>query len=175
MGFQFLGRPELSEALALMCPGTSFRCDTNPETGEFDYDHVHWQIHDGIDWTPPPKEEVEAYLTKIQDEWDLKVKYSVLRQRAYPDVAELADAIYWQQEGDNSKMEAYLQKVADVKSLYPKNDPTIEWRGSALGTIKGPFPSAEYMQNPAISLPEKTYDYTHPDVIIGPGHSIQPE
>lgn len=158
-GFSFNTRPELAEALALMCPGSHFRCDINPETGEYDYDHVVWENPANIDWTPPSKESVEAYLQQIQEEWDEKVKYKQLRAIAYPDLTELADAMYWQMQGDSTKMEAYLEKVAAVKEQFPKNDPTLPWRGSALGTIKGAFPDYTIMQNPSISLPTETFPY----------------
>ena len=45
---------------------------------------------------------------------------SALRAKAYPSQADLADAIYWQARGDNSKMEAYLAKCDAVKVMYPK-------------------------------------------------------
>lgn len=54
-----------------------------------------------------------------------KVDYRERRRAEYPPVTQLADALYWQQNGDPSKMEAYLAKVAAVKAKYPKpNDRT---------------------------------------------------
>jgi len=44
-----------------------------------------------------------------------------LRRAAYPPLADLADALYWQSQGDNSKMDAYNAKIAAVKARYPKN------------------------------------------------------
>jgi hypothetical protein len=32
----------------------------------------------------------------------------------------LADAVYWKENGDNTKMEAYLAAVEAVKAEYPK-------------------------------------------------------
>ena len=46
--------------------------------------------------------------------------YAELRRREYPPLAELADALYWQAEGDGSFMERYLEKCAMVKVTYPK-------------------------------------------------------
>jgi len=46
--------------------------------------------------------------------------YASRRRAAYPPEGELADAIYWQAKGDNSKMEAYLAKVDAVKDRIPK-------------------------------------------------------
>lgn len=54
-----------------------------------------------------------------------KADYRVKRRGEYPSLVDLADALYWQQNGDPSKMEAYLAKVAAVKEKYPKpNDRT---------------------------------------------------
>jgi hypothetical protein len=167
-GFHFSNRPELVEALALMCPGSSFRSDMNPETGEYDYENIHWQIQDGVDWTPPPKEAVLAYLEKIQLEWDTKVKYQVLRKDQYPDLNELADAVYHQSQGNNAPMEAYVAKVQAVKDQYPKNDPTLDWRGSASGTTRGAIPLPSFQQNPNISLPTEVYTYQGPGVVVHP-------
>jgi hypothetical protein len=44
-----------------------------------------------------------------------------LRREAYPPLEDLADALYWQAQGDNSKMEAYHAKITAVKELYPKS------------------------------------------------------
>lgn len=46
--------------------------------------------------------------------------YRQLRRHAYPSAAELADALYWQAKGDDSKMTEYLQKCEAVKLRYPK-------------------------------------------------------
>lgn len=167
-GFSFTTRPDLVEALALMCPGASFRSDMNPDTGEYDYENVHWQIQDGVTWTPPSKEAVYAYLEKIQLEWDTKVKYQVLRKDQYPDLNELADAVYHQSQGNNAPMEAYVAKVQAVKSQFPKNDATLDWRGSASGTNRGPIPLPSFQQNPNISLPTEVYTYQGPGVVVHP-------
>lgn len=167
-GFSFNTRPDLAEALALLAPGASFRVDINELTGEYDYEGVVWDIAEGVDYTPPSKEVVEAYLEKIQLEWDTQVKYSVLRKDAYPSLEELADAVFWQAQGDNTKMEAYVAAVQAVKDTYTKNDPTLEWRGSASGTNRGALPSRAFQQNPNISLPDTVYTYTAPGVIVSP-------
>ena len=43
-----------------------------------------------------------------------------LRQALYPPLADLADALYWQSKGDNSKMDAYNAAVEAVKQRFPK-------------------------------------------------------
>jgi hypothetical protein len=46
--------------------------------------------------------------------------YIAKRQAEYPTLADFADAYYWSQNGDNTKMTAYLEKCDEVKSKYPK-------------------------------------------------------
>ncbi len=162
-GFRFNTRPQLVEALALMCPGASFRSDQNPETGEYDYDHVVWAIPDGVDWTPPSKEAVEQYLTQIQTEWDTYVKYQQLRKFAYPDIGEQMDALWHaMDEGVLPKIEPMYSDIKAVKEQFEKNNPDLPWRGSARGTILGAYPSYEVAHNPAISLPPTMYEFPVP-------------
>lgn len=44
------------------------------------------------------------------------------RQRApeYPPISDLADALYWASQGDDSKLDAYYAACAAVKAKYPK-------------------------------------------------------
>jgi len=42
------------------------------------------------------------------------------RQREYPPFADLADALYHQSKGDETKLTAYLAKCEAVKTKYPK-------------------------------------------------------
>lgn len=67
----------------------------------------------------PNKAEIDAEAARLNDDWVSK-EYQRLRQPEYPTLDKLADAIYWQQQGDNSKMEAYLALVDEVKNKYPK-------------------------------------------------------
>ncbi len=46
--------------------------------------------------------------------------YRRQRQPEYPPLQDLADALYWQSKGDNTKMEAYLAACEAVKQKYPK-------------------------------------------------------
>lgn len=68
---------------------------------------------------PPTVDEIVAKCEDIKAEWEA-TQYQRDREPEYPPLAELADAIYWQQKGDNSKMEAYLAKVEAIKTKYPK-------------------------------------------------------
>lgn len=42
------------------------------------------------------------------------------RKRAYPPLADLADALYWHANGRPELLAAYLADVAAVKASYPK-------------------------------------------------------
>jgi hypothetical protein len=42
------------------------------------------------------------------------------RLAAYPPLSDFADAYYWQQMGDPSKMQAWRDRVTAVKKAYPK-------------------------------------------------------
>lgn len=46
--------------------------------------------------------------------------YAEQRQRAYPPLTELADALYWLNQGNDAPMRAYLATVAAVKARFPK-------------------------------------------------------
>jgi hypothetical protein len=67
----------------------------------------------------PTKDEILAERTRIQAELNSTL-YQRKRQPEYPPLGELADAIYWQNNGDDTKMTAYLAKVQAVKDKYPK-------------------------------------------------------
>lgn len=80
--------------------------------------------YEGIIWKDenipqPTKEDVESRIRDLQAISD-SVEYQNLRREEYPPLAELADAIYWQSQGDESKMIIYLAQVAAVKNKYPK-------------------------------------------------------
>jgi len=46
--------------------------------------------------------------------------YLVLRANEYPPLTDLADAMYWSSQGDNTKLEAYYAACEAVKLKYPK-------------------------------------------------------
>ena len=47
-------------------------------------------------------------------------QYQRDRRPEYPDLADLADALYWSNQGDNTKLDEYYAKVSAVKTKYPK-------------------------------------------------------
>ena len=62
---------------------------------------------------------VDAAAAEIQAELDA-TQYQRDRQPEYPDLADLADALYWSNQGDNTKLDEYYAKVSAVKTKYPK-------------------------------------------------------
>ena len=46
--------------------------------------------------------------------------YQRNRQPEYPSLATLADALYWSNQGDNTKLDEYYAACAAVKAKYPK-------------------------------------------------------
>ena len=42
------------------------------------------------------------------------------RSLLYPPLADLADALYWNSKGDNTKLDAYYAACEAVKTKYPK-------------------------------------------------------
>ena len=66
---------------------------------------------------------VDAAAAEIQTELDA-TQYQRDRQPEYPALADLADALYWSNQGDNTKLDEYYQACAAVKAKYPK--PEVE-------------------------------------------------
>ena len=62
---------------------------------------------------------VDAAAAEIQAELDA-TQYQRDRKPEYPALADLADALYWSNQGDNTKLDEYYAKVSAVKTKYPK-------------------------------------------------------
>jgi hypothetical protein len=80
--------------------------------------------YSGLEWTDqtqtqPTESEILAEIDRLKDHYET-VKYQDLRRLEYPPLADLADALYWQAQGDSTKMAAYLSAVQDVKDKYPR-------------------------------------------------------
>ena len=60
-----------------------------------------------------------ARIAELQADYAAK-QYQRDRQPEYPSVADLADALYWSNQGDNTKLDEYYQACAAVKAKYPK-------------------------------------------------------
>jgi hypothetical protein len=81
------------------------------------YDTLNWLDES----TPPTREEVDAEVARLQNLWT-STQYQRDRALEYPPMADYLDAVYWQSQGDATKMTAYLAAVEAVKSKYPKGN-----------------------------------------------------
>jgi len=88
-----------------------------------------WVIRgEEIEWldetqTQPTETEIQTERTRLQAEYDATA-YQRNRQPEYPSLADLADALYWSNQGDNTKLDAYYAACAAVKAKYPKPEVT---------------------------------------------------
>lgn len=69
--------------------------------------------------TEPTEAEIQAEIVRLQADYDSK-QYQRQRQPEYPSLATFADAYYWAQKGDNTKMDEYVAACDAVKAKYPK-------------------------------------------------------
>jgi len=104
-------RPELyAKAIQTLVPGKGFGVKGS------DYSTLQFPDETVV---KPAEEDIMALALQYQEEYDA-LEYQRLRAIEYPSLAELGDAIYWQSQGDDSKMEVYLVAVEAVKLKYPK-------------------------------------------------------
>ena len=82
----------------------------NDGTGAFDADGNQIELDQAL---------VDAAAAEIQAELDA-TQYQRDRQPEYPSLATLADALYWSNRGDNTKLDEYYAACAAVKAKYPK-------------------------------------------------------
>ena len=77
-------------------------------------------IEEWVGGDPQPTE------AELQAAWDAYVaeqaatEYQRNRQPEYPSLVDLADALYWSNQGDNTKLDEYYAACAAVKAKYPK-------------------------------------------------------
>ena len=69
--------------------------------------------------TKPTETELQAEIVRLQAQYDAN-EYQRQRAPEYPPLTDLADALYHQSKGDETKMTAYLAKCEAVKQKYPK-------------------------------------------------------
>lgn len=110
-----------AKALTKLRPGAEFTIDgadilweNNPAINQLYPKNVVWYTQT----KQITKEEYDAILPEVIDE-ELK-PYQFERMNAYPPMTELADALYWQSKGDETKMQKYLAEVEAVKTAFPK-------------------------------------------------------
>jgi hypothetical protein len=86
---------------------------------------AEWVLRgDVLEWmdsnqTEPTEAEIQAEIVRLQADYDAK-QYQRDRQPEYPSLATFADAYYWAQKGDNTKMDEYVAACDAVKAKYPK-------------------------------------------------------
>ena len=88
--------------------GTVFHIDDS--TGAFDANGNQIALDQSL---------VDAAAAEIQAELDA-TQYQRNRQSEYPSLETFADAYYWAQKGDNTKMDEYVAACDAVKAKYPK-------------------------------------------------------
>ena len=79
--------------------------------------------HSIVEWDGPNAEPTEAELQAAYDAYvaeQAATEYQRNRQPEYPSLATLADALYWSNQGDNTKLDEYYAACAAVKAKYPK-------------------------------------------------------
>jgi hypothetical protein len=82
----------------------------NDGTGAFDADGNQIELDQALVDAAAAELAAEAAATQYQRD----------RQPEYPSLATLADALYWSNQGDNTKLDEYYQACAAVKAKYPK-------------------------------------------------------
>jgi hypothetical protein len=83
------------------------------------------KTYEGLNWldqeqTKPTVQEINTEIERLKQE-ELDKYYQQLRVQEYPPLSEFADAMYWQNHGDSTKMTAYLAACEAVKQKYPKD------------------------------------------------------
>jgi len=100
----------LSEALTSLYPGAHWTCRNH------DYELLDWT---DTSISKPSKAIIDAEIIRLQSEYDAQ-EYARNRIKEYPPLTDLADALYHQSKGDETKLTAYLAKCEAVKQKYPK-------------------------------------------------------
>ena len=72
-----------------------------------------WKMPDRIAFDP--RNDDQRYLDELE-------AFRKTRAQSYPPIEELADALYWQAKGDNTKMLSYLAACEAVKQKIPKKE-----------------------------------------------------
>lgn len=100
----------ITEALRSLRPTASFT--------------VVGETYEGITWLDaatkmPSRLEVEEEVARLKTQRELNA-YKEKRRLEYPPMSDYLDAVYWQSQGDDSKMIEYWAKIEAVKEKYPK-------------------------------------------------------
>jgi len=95
---------DIAQALQKLRPGANF------DVAGGTYADINWTRETIL--SKPTEQEVNDTITANQ--------YKTDRQRKYPPLADLADAIYWNEKGDATKLTTYIAACDAVKTAYPK-------------------------------------------------------
>lgn len=101
---------DITKALVNLRPGAQWSLNGDEYEGLVWLDEIQ---------TKPTEEEVNQEIERLKAEYEKK-KYQRLRASEYPDLKELADALYWSSKGDNTRLDEYYAKCEAVKLKYPK-------------------------------------------------------
>lgn len=101
-----------TDALLSLRPGSEWTLYGN------DYSKLIWHHTDS---EPPTEQELLNEVARLQQAWTA-TEYQRQRAKEYPSLQDLADALYWQAQGNLQPMTDYLAACAAVKALYPKGD-----------------------------------------------------
>ena len=102
----------LSEVLAVLRPNSTWSIKDNGREQTVNYAENNELPY------PTESELLAAQETYLAQK--AATQYQRDRHPEYPDIADLADALYWSNQGDNTKLDEYYTKVSAVKTKYPK-------------------------------------------------------
>lgn len=101
----------ISKAINSLYPTAQFVIENE------DYSRIRWIANRPEEFAT--LEELEAEVARLE-QIEAANAYQQQRKYEYPPLADLADALYHQANGNNAKMEAYLAACEAVKLKYPK-------------------------------------------------------
>lgn len=97
-----------TQAISNLIPGIGFSIDN--------CDYSTLSVTEG---DTPSEKNINKEYDRLLQEYNNE-EYQRLRESEYPSLADFADAYYWAQKGDNTKMKEYVAKCDAVKNKYPK-------------------------------------------------------
>jgi len=101
-----------ADAIESLCPGSEWTIYGN------DPDQIIWHKPPAL---IPTKDELVAEVARLQADYDAKL-YQRQRAPEYPPLSDLADALYWQAQGNMEPMNRYMAACEAVKAKYPKGN-----------------------------------------------------
>jgi hypothetical protein len=108
-----LNYPSIENALHNLRPGAEWSVVYGATDDEYE---IHWTDRFA---SRPSDEEIAAEIERLASAWADR-EYITKRRAEYPPLADFADAYFWQQQGDDTKMRAYMNRIDAIKARYPK-------------------------------------------------------